>query len=213
MLAPTLKEELENAEELYHELFPYCLCPPHVFFFIIRISFLRREASQAMVLGDDMTDLIFQATNLLSEIEGFSVNDWAQPGDDHKDWLTIGSAYKHAVAVYCIMSLQSMGLLPSTSEMSTQLQIHGDKLGTHLRAVLAAKRLRKFATWPLVVAGAEAGYRDEARRNWIQDCCDALAHFSGSRCPINMKGSMISYWDSGVPGWEECFHRPFAFMF
>jgi hypothetical protein len=213
VLAPTLKEELENAEELYHELFPYCLCPPPVFFFIIRISYLRREASQAMVLGDDMTNLMFQATQLLSEIDGFSVDDWAQPGDDHNDWLTIGLAYKHAVAVYCIMSLQSLGLIPISLNMSTQLKVHGETLGTHLRVVLATKRLRKFATWPLIVAGAEAGYRDEARRHWIEDCCEDLAHFSGSKCPLNMRGILRTYWDSGLPGWEECFYRPFAFMF
>ena len=213
VLAPTLKDELDNVEELYHELFPYCLCPPPVFFYIIRVSHLRREASQVLVLGDDLTDLILLATDLISQIESFEVKDWAQPGDDYDDWFAIGSAYKHAVGVYCIMSLQSLGLLPFTLEMNTRLERHGDLLGKYLRLVLAKPRLKRFATWLVVVAGAEAGYRGEARRRWSEDCCVDLARFLGTNCPLNVKAVMRKYWDSGIPGWEECFQKAFAFMF
>lgn len=165
------------------------------------------------MLGGDKTDLILSATNLLWEIESFSVSDWAQPGDDYKDWLAIGSTYKHAVAVYCIMSLQSLGLLPDTPEMSSQLQKHGDLLGTHLRTTLATSRIRRFANWPLVVAGVEAGYRSEARRRWFEECCVDLARSLGNNSPLNMKTVMRKNWDSGVTGWEESFVKPHAFMF
>ncbi|KAF1978820.1 hypothetical protein BU23DRAFT_524363 [Bimuria novae-zelandiae CBS 107.79] len=213
VLAPTLKDELDNAEELYHELFPYCLCPPPVFFFIIRVTHLRREASQAQVLGDDIIDLMLLARGLLSQIEGFLVNDWAQPGDDYVDWLTIGLTYKHAVAVYCIMSLQSSGLLPITPDTIAQLEHHGALLGEHIRTAFAKQRLRRFVSWPLVVAGTEAGYRGEARRKWVEDCCVELARFLGTNCPLNIKAVLRRYWASGTPGWDSCFHKPFAFMF
>ncbi|KAJ4352045.1 uncharacterized protein N0V89_007391 [Didymosphaeria variabile] len=213
VLAPTLAEELENAEEMYHELFPYCLCPPSVFFYIIRISNLRREASQALILEDDLTGLSQSATNLLSQLESFSVDDWAQPGSNNADWLAIGSAFKHAAAVYCIMSLQSLALLPNDAQTNQQLESHGDLLALHLKKVIGYQRTRRFASWPLTVAAVEAGYRGEARRKWVEDTCLEMARVLGTNCPLNLKAVMRKYWASGNPGWEECFYKPYAFMF
>ncbi|KAL1596423.1 hypothetical protein SLS60_009069 [Paraconiothyrium brasiliense] len=213
VLAPTLAEELENAEEMYHELSPYCLCPPSVFFYILRISNLRREASQALILEDDLTALTQTATNLLSQIESFSINDWAQPGADNAEWLAIGSAFKHAAAVYCVMSLQSLALLPNDAQTNQQLERHGDLLASQLKEVIGSQRTRRFASWPLTVAGVEAGYRGEARRKWVEDTCSELARVLGTNCPLNLKAVMRKYWASGNPGWEECFYKPYAFMF
>lgn len=213
VLAPTLKEELENVEEFYHELFPYCLCPPNVFFYIIRINYLRREASQALLLEDNLTSLSTSATELLSEIEAFSVDDWAQPGNDNADWLTIGSAFKHAAVIYCIMSMQSLNLLPLDAETKVRLEIHGDLLATHLKRLLAVQRIRRYANWPLVVAGVEAGYRGETRRKWVEDGCTDLSRFLGTNCPLTLKAELRRYWSSGNLGWEQCFQEPYAFLF
>lgn len=165
------------------------------------------------MLQEDLTDLCLRATDLLSQIRYFSVNDWAQPGDDFDDWLAIGSVYKYATAVYCIMSLQDLGLLPMTTQLIAQLERYGDLLVAHLKTVCARPRLYRFALWPLAIAGAEAGYRGEARRKWIDDCCESLAQSLGTNCPFNVRVVMRRYWNVGKPGWEECFNRPLAFMF
>ncbi|KAF2440171.1 hypothetical protein P171DRAFT_396381 [Karstenula rhodostoma CBS 690.94] len=213
VLAPTLKQELADVEELYHELFPYCLSPPAVFFFVIRISNLRREASQALILNDDITSHSQLAANLLSQIQAFSVDDWAQPGAENEDWLAIGSAYKHAAAVYCIMSLQSLALLPDDARTSLQLENHGDLLVSSLKNVIASSRTQRFAGWPLSMAGVEAGYRGEARHKWIENSCSELSRLLGNKAPSNLKLVLRKYWNSGNLGWEECFDKPYVFMF
>ncbi|KAL5439861.1 hypothetical protein PMIN07_004876 [Paraphaeosphaeria minitans] len=213
VLAPILNQELEDVEELYHEIFPYCLCPPAVFFFVVRISNLRRETSQALILEDDLTGHSQLAANLLSQIQAFSVDDWAHPGDENEDWLLIGSAYKHAAAVYCIMSLQALALLPEDAHTNLQLEDHGDLLVSFLKRVLVSPRIQRNASWPLSMAGVEAGYRGEARRKWIEDTCSDLSHLLGTNAPLSLKVVLKRYWDSGNLGWEECFHKPYAFMF
>lgn len=212
-LAPTLKEELDNVEELYHELFPYILSPPAVFFYVIRISHMRGKVSQAIILEGDLTDYSQLATDLLSQIRSFSVDDWAQPGADWEDWLAIGSAWKHAAAVYCIMSLQSLALLPNDAQTNSQLESHGDLLASHLKTVIKSPCTRRYASWPLAMAGVEAGYRGEARRRWIEDSCSDMARILGTTSPLNLKAVLRKYWQSGNHGWEQCFHKPYAFMF
>lgn len=213
VLAPTLEQELEDVEELYHEMFPYCLGPPAVIFYIIRISNLRREASQALILQHDLTSLSQLAAHLLSQIQEFSVEDWAQAGAENEDWLAIGSAYKHAAAVYCIMSLQALALLPDDEQTNLQLENHGDLLVSFLKKVYASSRTQRFASWPLTMAGVEAGYRGEARRRWIENSCSELSRLLGTNALLNLKVFLRKYWVSGKLGWEECFHKPYAFMF
>lgn len=213
VLAPTLEQELEDAEELYHEIFPYCLCPPPVFFFILRISNLRREASRKLILEEDLTGYPQLAAKLLLQIQEFSVDDWAQPDFDHEDWVLIGSAYKHASAVYCIMSLQALALLPDDERTNTKLATHGDLLAMFLKKVLVNPRVQRFINWPLCVAGVEAGHRGDARRRWIENSCSDMARLLGNNAPLNLLRILKKYWDSGNLGWEECFPKPYAFMF
>jgi hypothetical protein len=213
VLAPTLEEELDDAEELYHEIFPYCFSPPAVFFYVIRISKLRREASQVLILENDLTGHSQLATNLLLQIQAFSVDDWAQPGANYEEWLAIGSAMKHAAAVYCIMSLQSLGLLPNDEQTDLQREKHGDLLVSYLKKVLASERTKRFANWPLTVAGVEAGYRGEARRRWVENSCSELARILGSNSSLILKKVLRKYWESGNLGWEECFDKPYALVF
>jgi hypothetical protein len=213
VVAPTLREELDDAEELYHEIFPYCFSPPAVFFYVIRVSNLRREASQALIPEDNLTGHSQLAANLLSEIQAFSVVDWAQPGASYKEWFAIGSAMKHAAAVYCIMSLQSLGLFPNDAQTNLQLETHGDLLVLYLKKVFAFERTKRFASWPLTVAGVEAGYRGEARRKWIENSCSELVRILGTNSSLNLIHVLRKYWECGSLGWEECFNKPYAFMF
>ncbi|KAJ4299653.1 hypothetical protein N0V90_004899 [Kalmusia sp. IMI 367209] len=126
VIAPTVHEELENITELYQELFPYCLCPPPVFHHIVRVSHLRREASQRLIEGGDITDLTLKAAELLSQIEAFGVRDWAQPGADFDDRLLhhvariVGSATRHSTDK--AKSREARGLTFNAYEDSTCLK-------------------------------------------------------------------------------------------
>lgn len=213
VIAPTAEEDLENITEMFHELFPYCLCPPPVFYLIVEINHLRRQASQRHANGGDLLDLSLKAAGLLAKIGDFDVNDWAQPGPNFDEWLTLGSVFKHGATMYCIMSLESLALFPDTSKNRADLEMRGDILLKHLEAMVKSKRLQKYAVWPLTILGADAAYRGEARRRWIGRMSEELSEIIGSYCPLNMTHMMQEYWDSGEYGWEKCFSKPYALMF
>ncbi|KAF2188453.1 hypothetical protein K469DRAFT_81591 [Zopfia rhizophila CBS 207.26] len=213
MLNASLDEHIADVTEMYGELFPHCLCPPLLYYETLRINYLRHEASQLLSEMTDTAELSLEAGELLTRIEAFSPRDWAQPGANFDDWLTIGTVFKSCTAVYCIMSLQSLTILPNTSRMNEVLVAHADCLLLHLKAAFASKRLRRFLAWPLVVAGVEAAYRGQGARAWIEDAQDELSRFTGTNCPLKVRAMLRMYWYKEEPGWEECFNRPYAFLF
>lgn len=213
MINPSLEQHLADITEMYAELFPHCLCPPSLYQETVRINYIRHEASHLLREMGDTTELSLKAEELLSRIEAFSPRDWAQPGANFEDWLTIGTLFKSCTAVYCIMSLQSLTIMPNTIGMNEVLVAHGDSLLLHLKAAFASKRLRRFLGWPLVVAGVEAANRGPGARAWIEEALDELSRFTGTNSPLRLRATLRRYWQKEEPGWEECCNQPYAFLF
>jgi len=213
LLAASLEEQLADAAEVYDEIFPFTLCPPALFFNIIRISHMRGEASSRLIQGDSIENIFPKALDLLTEIEAFSAQDWAQPGPYLEEWLTIASAYKHTTALYCIISLQSLGVLPVNQHFDERRAYHADLLSTHVRQAMLSRRLKRFVTISVLALGVEAAYKGEGRRKWVQDTLVELSQCLGTGAPLKVKTLLREYWDRGVYGWEEFFNQPYAFMF
>jgi hypothetical protein len=153
-----------------------------------------------------------EAQDLLAEIEAFSPEDWAQPGASYDEWLCIGIVYQAAAALYATMSLQSLTILPSSLEMNSMRSIHAARLVEALKSALKSPRLVSFLIWPLVVAGVEAGFGDDATRYWVGQQLSELSRRLGTSSPLKAQAVLRRYWAREEPGWDECFDRPYVFV-
>jgi hypothetical protein len=211
---PSLDTFLADVSEIYEELFPYCLCPPSLYQELIRINYLRYEASQSLFSCDDVTDLTNRAQQILTRIEAFDPRDWAQPGDNFDEWLTIGSVHKHSLAVFCIISLASFAIFPdpfTSPSMGKSLTSHGTLLLRHTKAAFESLSLRRYLAFALTVLGVQAIHRKEADKRWIEQALTELGPFTGTGAPLKARAALKIYWQKGQPGWEECFDRAYGF--
>lgn len=213
ILDPSVDQNIADVTEIYEELFPHVLCPPSLYQETVRINYLRYQASRALFDVEESTDVSLKAVEILERIETFSVEDWAQPGKNYEDWYTIGMVFKYSLAVFCIMSFQSLTILPNTVEMNQSLTANGDDLLKYLKKAVGSKRLKKFLAWPLVVAGVQAIHQGDATKAWIEEALDDLGRFTGTNCPLKIRAILRRYWQREEPGWEECFNQPHAFLF
>ncbi|KAI5374515.1 hypothetical protein J4E82_006749 [Alternaria postmessia] len=208
----TADDVTEDITSIYSLIFPYTLCPPELFTEMLHINRLRAKASAAVLQCDFDVDHTLKAYDLLARIEAFSVEDWAQPGTFYNEWLIVGTVYKSALALYAILSLGSLTVLPADASLLDMQTVHGDILLRNLRTALKDPRIARFMAWPLVVVGVEAIYRGEATRDWIGASLEELSRTLGTSGPIKACSVLRRYWKGGVSGWDECFDRPYVFV-
>ncbi|CAN9177468.1 unnamed protein product [Alternaria alternata] len=208
----TADDVTEDITSIYSLIFPYTLCPPELFTEMLHTNRLRAKASAAVLQCDFDVDHTLKAYDLLARIEAFSVEDWAQPGTFYDEWLIVGTVYKSALALYAILSLGSLTVLPADASLLDIQTVHGDILLRNLRTALKDPRIARFMAWPLVVVGVEAIYRGEATRDWIGASLEELSRKLGTSGPIKACSVLRRYWKGGVSGWDECFDRPYVFV-
>lgn len=201
-------DSIADSTDLYDLIFPYILCPPEIFSAVLQINELRAKASTSITSLDGTDfELALEAQDLLAGIVRFVPEDWARPGAHYHDWVNIGTMYQTAVAVFCIMALQSLDLLPISLEMNATRSANADCLLRGLQQGSKSPRVARFLAWPLVVAGVEAGYRGEGPKNWIEAALEDLSRSLGTSGPLKARAILRRYWRRDVPGWEECFDR------
>jgi len=206
-----LEQHLKEVDKVYGLLFPYILCPPSLFHEIIRINHLRQQIVASPF--ENVNQQALDAHDILARIEAFVPEDWAQPGDNNRDWQRIGSIYQSSVALYCTMSLQALDALPSSLEMDTMRAVHGARLEENLRAMTQSKILTKFSLFPLCVLGVESGYNcQQSIRIWIERRLEELSRVLGTSSPLKARAVLRRYWTRGKPGWDECFDGPYVFI-
>jgi hypothetical protein len=196
---------------VYSLIFPYILCPPTLFIEIIRISHLRQTVNSSPF--DNSSQNSLEAQDILARIGVFVPEDWAQPGEHQDEWLLLGSIYQSAIALYCIMSLESIAAFPSTLEVDTMRTMYGAQLFESLKLSAQSKRLRKFLLFPLCVLGVETGYRhDQSIRYWIERRLEDHSRLLGTSSPLKARAVLQRYWQKNKPGWDECFDQPHVFV-
>lgn len=201
-----LEQHLKEVDQVYSLIFPYILCPRTLFAEIVRINSLRQQIAASPFEDSDQHSL--QAIDMLARIEAFEPEDWAQPGENNKDWLLIGTIYQSAIALYCTMSLQAVGVLPATLEMDTMRTIHGEHLLGSLQSAAGTKQVKKFSLFPLCVLGVEAGYHsNQTTRRWIEQQLERHSQSLGTSSPLKARAVLRRYWQRSEPGWDECFDR------
>jgi hypothetical protein len=195
--------------EIYDRIFPHVCCPPSLFQDIISINHLRFQIKNFCIGADSARA---EAEKLLTRIDGFSPEDWAQPNSFHSEWLIIGTIFQSSVAVYCISSLQSLSILPTTPNFEAIRASHGDRMLLSLKVALLSQHARKFMLWPLVVAGVVAMEKHIWEKDWVVGQLTKLSRDNGSSLPLKAKVVLEAYWKKGKKGWDNCWDQPHAFI-
>lgn len=186
------------------------LCPIQLFPEIFKINHLRMQGAKSDISG--LKALQEVAHETLERIYSFSPQKLAESKDScHEDWILVGRTYQAAVALYCILSLQSLSVFPQSSALRTQCAEHGQVLQIILKEALASKRLKRFMIWPLVVLGVEAVHGGEAMRAFVASQLSELSYAAGTYVPLMAKRALENFWNSGDTRWDVCFARPHIF--
>ncbi|KAK1242895.1 hypothetical protein MKX08_005707 [Trichoderma sp. CBMAI-0020] len=186
------------------------LCPIQLFPEIFKINHLRMQGARPDLF--DAKALQEVAYEILERIDSFSPQKLAESKQScHEDWIVVGRAYQAAVALYCILSLQGLSVLPQSSALRRQCAENGESLQVLLKEALASKRLKRFMVWPLVVLGVEAVHGGDAMRTFVANQLTELSHDAGTYVPLTAKRALEEFWSSGKTRWDDCFDRPYIF--
>jgi hypothetical protein len=177
------------------------------------INHLRARRATAP-FQEDFRSKSLEAHRLLEHITAFSPEDWArqQSAKLGREWLLVARIYHCAVTLYCISSLRSLGLLPSTRQMRTRRAAQRDRLMVLLAEGLASPLLKKSLLWPLIIAGFEACEAGEAEREFVARHLEEQSRDLGTSQPLVAMQVFNGFWGSGVKRWDDCFDRPYAFL-
>lgn len=156
---------------------------------------------------------------LMEQIEQFSPGDWlASLTSCGEGLLLVATAYQSAVMIYCISSLHSASALVDDSAATLQRKKaeHHERLMLLLEEGLTSPQSRdslmKCILWPLVVAGTELLNGSQVQMNFVKRQLQDMCQDIGSSLPLLAKAVLQRFWDSGLPGWDNCFEKPYAFV-
>ncbi|KAL7904286.1 fungal-specific transcription factor domain-containing protein [Trichoderma velutinum] len=190
---------------------PIQLCPVPLFIEIMKINHLRMRVTNS----DATSTEAFQKESfeILGRINCFSPHRLAQSrNSSQEEWVLVGLVYQAAAALYCVLSLQSLSVLPETPALRLQCATNGILMQTLLEEALASKKLKRFMIWPLAVLGVEAVHGDTPMRAFVAKGLSELSQSVGTYVPLTAKRVLEEFWAaSGETRWDACFDRPYVF--
>ena len=194
-----------------HGVYPTLFCPPELFLSIVRINHLRHRAAHDCFMGDSLQR---EAEKILRYTQQHSSESWAASLPSSGTGLVlVSSIYQSAVMVYCISSLQSLGVLPDSAVSRSLMKWHKRRLGMLLKEALGSLPRRhimtKCMTWPLVIFGMQANTEEG---KYVLQELTTIAYDIGSYLPIIASSVLERFWLSGATGWDDCFHKPFIYI-
>ena len=213
--AESLDQHLSDTIEMYTGIFSFFLSPAMFLLDTVKINNLRARAAACLEQQIDVDDTMFaEAEEILANIEIFDCEQWAHENHPtfHLEWALIGRIFQAATAIYCIMSLRSIGIFPNGTHYIRKHIAYGDRLIVDLKSALPSPRLRFFLMWPLVVAGVEAGYKSSQTRRWAEEKLEELTRALGTRSPLKARVVLKAYWDGDARGWDQCFGKANCFV-
>jgi hypothetical protein len=185
---------------------PVILCPPALLADIIRINHLRQQA-----ILHSSTEYEAKTLELLGRITAFSPEQWAMSCAAPEKGIILGHVYRSAVILYCILSLQSLCVLPRMAQLRTMREAHRKELFTYLKLACEAPGIGKCMLWPLVVAGVCA-QGDLAMQQFVDRELSALGTDIGTPLPLLATVVFRNFWESKSRTWDACFERPYCFV-
>ncbi|OGM47901.1 hypothetical protein ABOM_002779 [Aspergillus bombycis] len=203
-------EELDFMIERYGDRpFAFGTCPTALFAEIIKINYLRVRATKSDPEAPSV--LVDDAYEILNRIHGFSPDQWAEPKlASHAEWALLGNIHQAAVALYCILSLQSLAILPQSSFLQHHCIAHAQLLQRLLIDALTSHRFERFIIWDLVVLGV-AAVNDAGTRSFVREQLPQLSRSTGTYAPLMAETLLERFWASGETHWDACFDQPYTF--
>jgi hypothetical protein len=197
-------------EKYGNSVFPFQMCPLPLFIEIIKINHLRRRATRYDT--NEAESLSDEAYTILECVDSFSPEKWAvSKPSSQAEWLLVGKVYQAAAALYCILSLQSLSVLPATPALRARCTAHGQLLHVLLKEGLSSPKINRVMIWPLVLLGVEAVHSGTAMRDFVAKHLPELSRVVGTSVPLTAKRVLELFWVSGETSWDACFDRPYAF--
>ncbi|KAI5859444.1 fungal-specific transcription factor domain-containing protein [Durotheca rogersii] len=187
------------------------ICPSPLFVEIIRINHLRARATRCdtATVAKQLTQ---EAYEILGRVCGFSPDRWADSKlISRKEWLLIGNVYQATIALYCLLSLQSLSVLPNTPTARALCATHGQAFHELLHTGLSSLKMRRFLIWPLTVLGVEAIHSGAAVQAFIAKQLSGMSHDVGVHAPLAARRVLELFWGSGETCWDACFDRLYSF--
>lgn len=195
-------------EKYSFALTPFHLCPPLLFVEQIRINRLRYLAT---VSNSNAEALSEEAYKILERIHTVSIQEWVDlKPSSTKDWTLMGNIYQAAVALFAILSLQSIFILPNDAVLQNLRMACSRRLQCLIKTGLASPEINRFMLWPLVILGVQA-VQDGTMRSYVQTQLEDLSYKIGTYAPMTAKHVLEAFWSSGETSWDACFDRPYAF--
>ncbi|KAK4119657.1 C6 zinc finger domain-containing protein [Parathielavia appendiculata] len=196
------------------------MCAPALFAEIIRINHLRMRATMHGEQETGTQELAQEVHVILERIHHFSPEHWADiKPRSREDWALMGRIYQTAVTLYCVSSLQSLSVLPTTPHLSASCAAHARLLHQLLALAVVSPRIKRFTLWPLVVLGVVAascshmhGGGATSARAFVAAQLPVLSRHVGTYVPLTAKSVLDKFWASGETSWDACFDRPYAFF-
>lgn len=213
VMAPSLLDELDSSLSQYQDgSFTTHVYPTTLFQEIIKINLIRLRVSKKDSLHVAKT-FTTEAFKILNRIQAFSPETWAESKPSaHDDWVLVGNIYQYAVALYCILSLQSLSVLPRTAALRETCKLSANLLQILLREGVPSPRLKTFFLWPLIVLGVEAVHSDNDMRVFVLKNLEDMSRNVGTYIPLTGKDVLERFWASGSTDWDACFDKPYAFV-
>lgn len=208
-MADSHLEDLDIIVNHYgQKLYSFQMCPPPLFAEIIKVNHLRMRAIEGKHAGAEE-----EARNILGRTHNFSPKEWSEfKPCSREGWTLVGSIYQAAVSLYCVLSLQSLSVLPSSTEMKTKCTECGRCLQMQLSTAMSSPPIRYSMIWPLILLGVQAASDGAAMRAFVAEKLPELGYHVGSNVPMVAKAVLERFWSSGETRWDACFDRPFAFV-
>ncbi|KAH7020769.1 uncharacterized protein B0I36DRAFT_367252 [Microdochium trichocladiopsis] len=210
----SIDEQRRFIENSYDEkIMPYFMCPRTLLLAIVNINELRAEGMLHQFHLPDEPSPLPTPAELLAQIDAFDPVPWSDSitKGHQPQVVALGELFKTTTRLYCILSLQAVGLIPRTVELEVTKALHGDKLFGMLRAQMRSNILmQKSCLFSVAVAGFMAAHRGEEDRVYIRDECEFLSRSAGQASPLMLNVALQSFWESGRTEWDECFEQGYA---
>lgn len=204
-----LEESYFILENLGNGVFDFQMCPKPLFAEIIRINHLRVQAWKQSPTRPG--PLAQEAYGVLNRINTFSSERWADSKPSSKeDWRIVGESYQAAVSLYCILSLQSLSVLPLNPSLRASCASCGRLLQDLLNEALSSPRIKRSVLWPLVVLGVLAVNGGAGMRAFVREHLPEMSRHIGSYVPLMAKALLEKFWASGETSWDACFDKPYT---
>ncbi|KAK4465449.1 putative C6 zinc finger domain protein [Cladorrhinum samala] len=225
-LTDTTAETLNLIQEHYTESFyPPVACPPALLNEIILINQLRScdgEPSESRSSSTDpapQLQLQLRAAETLSRIESFDPDGWAASHETLQEtWLLIAKLHRAATALFCILSLQSCGILQREPSGAPELELarakHARELFSLLEEGFSTPMVKRRMTWALVVAGVEAARAGKGVQKYIGGCLHEICRSQGLAATMVVKRVLERFWSKGGEGgWDGCWEGDEGYAF